>query len=103
MTVSSFPNNERHLISTEPMNYIEKIKTNFLIYVFKKKLVSKIVATLEKLYTDKKIIALLSSSIYIRNSRGLNVGPWDMSNSIFEDLDHTLLNLVRLSRNLNHS
>ena len=69
----------------------------------KKKLVSKIVATLEKLCTDKKIIALLSSSIYIRNSRGLNVGPWGMSNSIFEDLDHTLLNLVRLSRNLNQS
>ena len=59
----------------------------FLFISFKEELTYKILVSSAKWCTDENSIGLLRSLKYIRNSRGPNIEPWGMPNSILESSD----------------
>ena len=79
------------------LSHWTKLERSWLIFLFisfKEELTYKILVSSAKWFTDENSIGLLRSLKYIRNSRGPNIEPWGMPNSILESSDCLQLTVV---------
>ena len=94
ITISVLLTFSKILLALSHWTKLERAWLSFLFTFFKEELTYKILVSSAKWCTDENIIALLRSLIYIRNSRGPNIEPWGMPNSILESSDCLLLTVV---------
>ena len=94
ITISVLLTFSKILLALSHWTKLERAWLIFLFTFFKEELTYKILVSSAKWCTDENIIALLRSLIYIRNSRGPNIEPWGMPNSILESSDCLLLTVV---------